>query len=495
MAELKFTYDPKIDKPTAMQVVMNSVDSLIQQGLIEGPLEQAVLDIVFTEPDTVTAVIDDNRMLDQLRSQDYIDSVKFEDLLEDTVKTYSVRTIRERLKLSELPLKKQIRYFILDYRRYYKMQMKDFIENPDEFYRLKAQFVTDFMGYMNLVMSAAANGENLAKLLGLTALVPRAAAAGRKLGVDYKQINKVGGAPRALLERTQLHFKEFIDAITDVVFKNWRSKIAGQEELPEQTDADLIEDEEINEEVPEMTDANFSVTSTKVPSTESKNYSDELNGEVSDGETMEFTPAEEEELRRESEFNGDGRRLYSDKFKSINDSELNSASIGNAPIIDVDALRSQGYTKWIPITDLDDEELRKYLSNGAIIMAGLLFKKDDPKIDLGDKIDMKKFSTDDKLQWGYTKDLINQRYNEGMLTTKYLQKLHDKGLNRFYMFDDEREADEYADKVLNKANELNLDDMYELDDVQDPELGKVWVLFTCTKVAKFFSNTMKRFNK
>jgi hypothetical protein len=264
MAELKFTYDPKIDKPTAMQVVLNSVDSLIQQGFIEGPLEQAVLDIVFTEPDTVTAIIDDNRMLDQLRSQDYIDSVNFSDAVEDTVRTYSVRTIRERLKLSELPLKKQIRYFILDYRRYYKMNLKEFIENPEEFYRLKAQFVTDFMGYMSIVMQEAAQGGNLAKLLGLTALVPRAAAAGRKLGVDYKMISKVGGAPHALLEKAQMHFRDFIDSITDVVFKNWRSKIAGQEELPEPTDVDLIEDEEINEEVPNIDD------STKL---ESKSFS------------------------------------------------------------------------------------------------------------------------------------------------------------------------------------------------------------------------------
>lgn len=500
MAELKFKYNPAMDKPTAIQSIMYSVQSLIEQGFIDGRIEDAVLDIVFDdEADTVTAVIDDSKMIDNLKSQDYIDSVDFDELAKDTVRSYSVRTIKERLKILNLPLKKQLRFLILDHRRFYKMNLKKFQEDPTEFYRLKELFITDLMGYFSVILPECADGENLAKLLGLQALAPKTLAAGRKLSLDYKMMNKVGGAPKALMNRAQQHYREFIDALTDAVYRGWRSKIAGEAEDPEDLQEDPIDETALENEITEVREESKRTEGNK-------EFANTLQGEEAEGETIELTPAEEELLLRESEQNGDGATTYSEgKLEWLDTKDYVTTSPSEFGLIDSEMEDSMGFSKYsIMITAEVPADLMETLRRSGAHFYQMTVGEGDCRAkytiifateNMVKNSMPKTFSEEElpKIDWKYTLDLIKSGYKGVGLANEQLKMLHEDGLKKYHRFDDRTAAYNYFNK-MHTPGESNCK-IYEVRELGENPC-QVWIIFAntdCTK--KFSKSTMRRFSK
>jgi len=503
MAELKLKYNPAMDKPTAIQSIMYSVQSLIDQGFIDGRLEDAVLDVVFDdEANSVAIVIDDSKMIDALRSQDYMDTVDFDELAKDTVKSYSVRTIKERLKIQDLPLKKQLRFLILDHRRYYKMNLKKFIEDPTQFYRLKELFITDLMGYFSVILPECADGQNLAKLLGLQALAPKTMAAGRKLSLDYKMMTKVGGAPKALMNRAQEHYKEFIDALTDAVYRGWRSKIAGEEVTEEELGEDPIDETALENELGDTREE-----STRTEG--NKEFANTMQGEEAEGETIELTPAEEELLKRESELNGDGATTYSeDKLEWADTKEFQHYTNGTFGLIDSEMEESLGYDKFAVIVTgkLPQDMMEALRRSGAHfyqITSGegdaqcrttIIFATEEmTKSVLPKTFSEPKEAELPKIDWRYTLDLIKSGYKGIGLANEQIKKIHEDGLKRYHRFDDRTAAYNYFNR-MHKLDEPNCK-IYEVRELGENP-GQVWIIFANTECTRSFSkSSISKFGK
>lgn len=575
MANLQFKYSRDTEKPLLQQAVLFDIEEMIDLGLIEGPIESAVVDILFDDTtEVLTAVIDDHYMIDHLQAQDIASNTDLYQRAMNGTKNYSVRTISERLSIQELPLLNQVRYLIIDYRRYYKTRLKEFIEDPSKFYQLRSMFINDMMQYYTALSPRMTDGENISKILGLSKIAAKTLAAGRKLAIIYKKIAKTGGITKDTLLRGQMAFKEFIDALCDQVFKGWREKIAGEQPLDsniEEGDATEIVDDT---EVLNMDDINTEIEESKTMSTKwneigavvlmnadgthevvsiqdesdedrvksyvedegakivkrckntkeadeyiksrklERAYSDTLNGEEPEGEVMEYTPAEEELLHRESELAGDGKRIYSAnelpkiEWKSID--KLPEEILDYNSVIDISKAKQDGYTKY-HIFELDDNYNKVVSSLASVGVAiypmshfypatakihkiVLVLASDEQAAKFDGTPETKQYSSLPKLEWGYTKDLIKQKYDNphGGLSLEDIKKVYKLGGNKFYMFDNSHDAAKYHAALKEKSTE-NDEGYYSLQEVDDVELGKVWVLFASSKLTKNFSNSMSRF--
>lgn len=353
MTNVVITRSDSIGDTEAAQKALEFGGEALALHYIEGPLEEAINDIVLGQEQIVIEFLDEKvKDIDGLLK---MQKEKVFSATEVEEKAFSIRTIAERMKTMNLPLIKQMRLLIRDNKMYYKMSLRKMKQEPERFVQLKTLFTTDFMQHFTEVLPAVMEGDTkLAQSLGLQVLAPKAIKASRLLQRDFLMMQKVGGAPKQLLRRAQNNFSAFIDAITDVVFPKWRETFAGLIDTDEvELDETIDEDEEVGGE-----EKQFS---------EKKQFANEQRGEEAAGEFMELTPAEEKILRRESKVEGDGEAVFSEEG-SYEDRMQNTAdlfdTIKNADSNDkyvvknrtnIEAAIKDGYDKYIMFDTHDDE--------------------------------------------------------------------------------------------------------------------------------------------
>lgn len=135
-------------------------------------------------------------------------------------KTYSVATVRERLREAKFSPRQKFRRLVLDYKKFYD-SVKTKITKSD-FSLLKGLFVSDVMAVMNVVTPEVRKGKQINTLLGLSALGKELRLAGQKLQIPYRlamnEELRTGAVSKKRWQDISSSYNEFIDALLKYVF-------------------------------------------------------------------------------------------------------------------------------------------------------------------------------------------------------------------------------------------------------------------------------------
>lgn len=130
-------------------------------------------------------------------------------------KTYSVATLRERLRESKFSSRQKFRRVCIDHRKFYSM-VKDKLSN-DDFKLLKGILASDVMNILNVVMPEIINGKQINTLLGLSALSKELRLAGAKLQMPMRlgmnEEKRTGAVTKKRYQDLSASYNEFIKAV------------------------------------------------------------------------------------------------------------------------------------------------------------------------------------------------------------------------------------------------------------------------------------------
>lgn len=143
--------------------------------------------------------------------------------VEDTPreKTYSVTTIRERLRYAKYSMRMRFRRLLIDYKKFYEMQ-GDRLSDED-FRILRGLFISDIMNIMNTITPEVLRGKQINTLLGLSAFGKELRVAGSALQLPYrlamKEEERIGAPSKKRYQDIQKAYNEFVKALLNYVFK------------------------------------------------------------------------------------------------------------------------------------------------------------------------------------------------------------------------------------------------------------------------------------
>jgi hypothetical protein len=138
----------------------------------------------------------------------------------ESQKSYSAGTIRERVRMSKFSPRQRFRRMIIDYKKYYDMTKGKMTH--DDFVLVKGLFVSDVMNIMNLITPEVRKGKQINTLLGLSAFGKDLRVAGQKMQMPYRmalneEVN-VGAPSKKRYMDIQETYNGFIDALLRHVF-------------------------------------------------------------------------------------------------------------------------------------------------------------------------------------------------------------------------------------------------------------------------------------
>lgn len=139
-------------------------------------------------------------------------------------KTFSVATIKERLRLKGKDMRFQVRYLINDYRRYWNSQKEKLQSSETDKNNLIQIFLSDLMQLFNTILPSIKEGKQLSALLGLNSISPQLNKVAKDLSLAYKlalKSEEANGAPTKnryidLVDK----YKAFLNALIPVVFED-----------------------------------------------------------------------------------------------------------------------------------------------------------------------------------------------------------------------------------------------------------------------------------
>lgn len=136
-------------------------------------------------------------------------------------KTYSVTTIRERLRYAKYSMRMRFRRLLIDYKKFYEMQ-GDRLSDED-FRILRGLFISDIMNIMNTITPEVLRGKQINTLLGLSAFGKELRVAGSALQLPYrlamKEEERIGAPSKKRYQDIQKAYNEFVKALLNYVFK------------------------------------------------------------------------------------------------------------------------------------------------------------------------------------------------------------------------------------------------------------------------------------
>lgn len=135
-------------------------------------------------------------------------------------KSFSVATIKERVRMSKFSVRQRFRRMIIDYKKFAEMS-KDKMTR-EEFVIVKGLFVSDVMNIMNMITPDVRKGKQINTLLGLSAFGKDLRVAGQELQMPYRmalneEVN-VGAPSKKRYIDIQESYNKFIDVLLRHVF-------------------------------------------------------------------------------------------------------------------------------------------------------------------------------------------------------------------------------------------------------------------------------------
>lgn len=138
------------------------------------------------------------------------------------IKTFSMASITEKLKLQKMNPRVQMRYLVMDYKRFYNSKKNKLMNDPDEFKRVRDLFINDLMGLFNRILPEITNGKQLNSLLGVAQVSPKLTSISRELSINYKKAllaeKNQGMVPKSLYQKLTTSYKKFVDELLISVF-------------------------------------------------------------------------------------------------------------------------------------------------------------------------------------------------------------------------------------------------------------------------------------
>lgn len=134
-------------------------------------------------------------------------------------KSFSAAAINERLKLAKLDPRVQLRYIVLDYKRYYnqKKNSLDLINAQN----LRNSFVNEVMALFTKILPLIKEGKQLNSLLGVSQVTPELTKISRDLSLSYKKAliseSSQGAPTKNLYQKLVVDYKLFIDGLINSV--------------------------------------------------------------------------------------------------------------------------------------------------------------------------------------------------------------------------------------------------------------------------------------
>lgn len=149
-------------------------------------------------------------------------------------KTFSAATIKERLRLKGRGARVQLKYLVLDYKRYWNANKAKISEADQK--QLIQLFVNDLMQLFNQIIPSIKEGKQLQNLLGLSTISPNLNKVAQQLSMAYRlalKSEETSGAPQKNRYITLKNkYLEFLKALIPVVFEGIN---LGEEKSKEET--------------------------------------------------------------------------------------------------------------------------------------------------------------------------------------------------------------------------------------------------------------------
>ena len=142
----------------------------------------------------------------------------------DDQKTFSVGSLKERLRVSKLSPRQNFRRLVLDYKQLCKSQGGASKMDPEDLRVLKSLFTSDVLMILRQIHPEILKGKQISTLLGASSLGKTTRLAAQKLQIPYKlaskEVEKSGMLSKPRFQKLQESYFEFIDSMIDDVFND-----------------------------------------------------------------------------------------------------------------------------------------------------------------------------------------------------------------------------------------------------------------------------------
>lgn len=225
---------PPITEEHSLKELMKGLTTLVEIGAIKGPLDEVLIDYeIDLDNRVMKAYLVSDALLDGSKLNTVGSSLVIEvpkellapvlaEELEIEDKTFSVATIQERLRLSNMNPKIRMRYIVMDYKRFWNSRKSSMEKNPDNAIKLKNMFLTDLTGIFNEIVPFIEEGKQLNTLLGLSQITPRMNKVARDLSLTYRRALKAektsGQLSKGIYQKLKLQFGEFMSTLVVEIF-------------------------------------------------------------------------------------------------------------------------------------------------------------------------------------------------------------------------------------------------------------------------------------
>lgn len=156
---------------------------------------------------------------------------------EPTERTYSVASIKERLRESKFSPRQKFRRLCIDNKKFYAMVKNKITQ--DDFKLLKGLLASDVMAILNVVMPDIIKGKQINTLLGLSSLGKSLREAGAKLQQPMRlgitEEKRTGAVTKKRYQDLAKVYNEFIQSVFDYCYG--QDQQAGALEVAEMTNA------------------------------------------------------------------------------------------------------------------------------------------------------------------------------------------------------------------------------------------------------------------
>lgn len=134
---------------------------------------------------------------------------------DDSQKSYSVATVRERLREAKFSSRQKFRRLCIDHKKFYSM-VKNKISS-DDFKLLKGILASDVMAILNVVVPDVIKGKQINTLLGLSALSKELRLAGQSLQMPLRmglsEEKRTGAVTKKRYQDLSSAYNDFIKAV------------------------------------------------------------------------------------------------------------------------------------------------------------------------------------------------------------------------------------------------------------------------------------------
>lgn len=214
----------------AIKQMKKAVSSLISQGALKGTLSKIILDFNIVSnsgSDYAIVSIDKSSFKDGSKLTSVGASlIPSGDPILSTLggesKTFSITTIKERIRVGKMSPRVRFRLTIVDYKKYYMANKTALDKDPAHLAILVRLFLSDLMEMFDSVLPYIKDGKQLGQMLGIEQVARGLNQSARELSIAYKKAlnsEETSGAPTpSFYKLLAAKYKEFINQLLIQIF-------------------------------------------------------------------------------------------------------------------------------------------------------------------------------------------------------------------------------------------------------------------------------------